>query len=112
MSEMRRSTMSKSKKIKPNRIETSVYLKCDCNCSMFVVDKTVWDDGDIDYNITVQDSRYDHKNTSIGSKIKSAFKILFSKPIYYSDVFINNNPDKFRAFVGELNELCESENKT
>ena len=103
--------MSKNKNIAPNRKQTSVYLKCDCNCSMFVVDKTIWDDGDVDYNITVQDSRYDHNHGTICSRIKSAFKILFGKPIYYSDVFISNNPKKFKKFVNELSELCESEDK-
>lgn len=86
--------------------ETAVYLKCDCGCSMFVVEKTVWNDGDIDYNIMVQDSRYDHKNTTLLGRIKSMFKILFGKPIYYSDVYISD-PDKFKEFVGKLNELCE-----
>jgi hypothetical protein len=67
--------------------------------------KTIWNDGEINYNIAVQDSRYDHNYTTIWGKIKSAFKILFGKPVYYSDVYIDN-PEKFMEFVGKLNELC------
>ena len=89
-----------------NRQEKSVYLKCDCGCSMFVVDRTIWNDGEISYNITVQDSRYDHNHTTVLGRIKSAFKILFGKPVYYSDVYIDN-PEKFAEFVGQLNDLCE-----
>jgi hypothetical protein len=72
---------------------------------MLVVDKTVWEDGDIDYNISVQDSRYDHNYTTLWGRLKSACKILFGKPVYYSDVYIDR-PDKFKEFVEKLNELC------
>jgi hypothetical protein len=85
--------------------ETSIFLKCDCGCSMLVVEKSEWDDGEVDYNISVQDSRYDHNYTTIWGRIKSAMKVLFGKPVYYSDVYINE-PEKFRGFVDKLNELC------
>ena len=86
--------------------ETNVFLKCDCHCARVVFDKTVWDDGEIDFNISVQDSRYDHSNTTLLGRIKSALKLLFGKPVYYSDVFIDE-PEKFIEFVRKLNELCE-----
>jgi hypothetical protein len=72
---------------------------------MFVVEKTVWDDGDTTYNISVQDSRYDHNYTTIWGRIKTAFTILFGKPVYYSDVYIGD-PEKFHNFVAQLNDLC------
>ena len=84
--------------------ETQVLLKCSCGCSMFVAEKTVWDDGDIWYNITVQDSRYDHSNTTLWGRIKGAAKILFGKPVYYSDVVIESQ-EGFKAFVNELREM-------
>jgi len=87
-----------------NKKETTVFLKCDCGCSMFVINKSVWDDGEVNYNITVQNSRYDHNHTTLWGRIKSAFKILFGKPVYYSDVYIDK-PEKFREFVRKLNEL-------
>ena len=72
---------------------------------MFVVEKTEWDDGDVDYNISVQDSRYDHNYTTLWGRIKSAAKLLFGKPVYYSDVYIDDH-EKFKEFVGQLNSLC------
>jgi len=30
-----------------------ITLPCDCKCCMFVVEKTMWEDGDINYNITI-----------------------------------------------------------
>jgi hypothetical protein len=56
-----------------NKKETTIVLKCDCGCSMLVVDKEEWDDGEVDYNISVQDSRYDHNHTTLWGRIKSAF---------------------------------------
>jgi hypothetical protein len=85
--------------------ETSIFLKCDCGCSMLVAEKTECDNGEMDYNIFVQDSRYDHNYTTLWGRIKSAAKILFGKPVYYSDVYING-PEKFRDFVKKLNGLC------
>jgi hypothetical protein len=85
--------------------ETSVYLKCECGCSMLVAEKTEWKDGTIDYNISVQDSRYDHNYTTLWGRIKSAAKILFGKPIYYSDVYIGDLA-KFKEFVEKLRGLC------
>ena len=88
-----------------NKKETTVILKCDCGCSMLVVDKSEWDDGAVNYDISVQDSRYDHNYTTLWGRLKSSMKILFGKPIYYSDVYIEN-PEKFRKFVEDLNKLC------
>jgi hypothetical protein len=85
--------------------ETTIILKCDCGCSMFVVEKSEWEDGEVNYNITVQDSRYDHNYTTLWGRLKSAMKILFGEPLYYSDVYIND-PEKFKEFVGQMNTLC------
>ena len=85
--------------------ETSIYLKCSCGCSMVVVEKTEWDNGEIDYDIIIQDSRYDHNYTTVWGKMKSAAKILFGKPVYYSDVYIDT-PEKYTQFVQDMGKLC------
>ena len=72
---------------------------------MIVVEKTEWENGDVDYDISVQDSRYDHNYTTLWGRIKTALKILFGEPVYYSDVYINE-PEKFREFIEQLNKLC------
>lgn len=40
-------------------------------------------DGDINYNITIQDARYDHNYHTLWGRLKRAVKILFGKSIYY-----------------------------
>ena len=84
-------------------------LKCDCGCSMLVVEKTTCENGDLDYNISIQDSRYDHNNTTIRGRIKGAIKILFGKPVYYSDIYIGK-PEVYSNFVEKMKRLCEETN--
>jgi len=94
-----------------NSKDTTIMLKCDCGCSMLVVEKSEWEDGEIDYNISVQDSRYDHNYTTLWGRLKSAMKLLFGKPVYYSDVYIDE-PERFIEFVKQLNVLCQNQGKT
>lgn len=82
-------------------------LPCDCKCCMFVVEKTMWEDGDINYNITIQDSRYDHNYNTLWGRIKRAAKILFGKPIYYSDVHLNDEAT-FLKLVEDMDELAKT----
>ena len=84
-----------------------ITLPCDCKCSMFVVEKTVWEDGDINYNITIQDSRYDHNYNTIWGRVKRAARSLFGKPIYYSDVHLDGE-ETFKKLVKDMNELAAS----
>jgi hypothetical protein len=32
-----------------NPKETAIIIKCDCGCSMFAVEKSEWEDGEINY---------------------------------------------------------------
>lgn len=74
-----------------------ITLPCDCKCCMFVIEKTVWEDGDINYDISIQDSRYDHNYNTIWGRIKRATKILFGKPIYYSDVHLEGTEGSLKV---------------
>ena len=88
-----------------NKIQELMEIqKCECGCSMLVVEKTVWDNGDIDYDISIQDSRYDHNYTTLWGRIKSAMKILFGKPLYYSDVYISK-PEVYKNLVDRMERL-------
>lgn len=84
-----------------------ITLPCDCKCSMFVIEKTLWEDGDINYNITIQDSRYDHNYNTLWGRIKRAAKILFGKPIYYNDVHLENE-EVFKKLVKDMDDLAKS----
>ena len=87
-----------------------VLLPCDCHCCMMVVERVEWDDGDVDYNVAVQDSRYDHDYNTIWGRIKRAAKALFGKPVYFNDVYIDD-PARFAQWVDELRALAEDDRK-
>lgn len=84
-----------------------ITLPCDCKCCMFVVEKSMWEDGDVNYNITIQDSRYDHNYNTIWGRIKRATKILFGKPIYYSDVYLESE-ESFKKLIIDMDEMAKS----
>ena len=68
-----------------------IMLPCDCKCCMLAIEKTVWEDNDVSYDISIQDSRYDHNYNTVWGRIKRAVKILLGKPIYYSDLHLDEN---------------------
>jgi len=76
---------------------------------MFVIDKTLWKDGDISYNISIQDSRYDHNYNTIWGRLSRAGKVLFGKPVYYNDVHLEGE-ERFSALVSDMAELIRFNN--
>ena len=88
-----------------------ITLPCDCRCCMFVVAKTIWEDGDINYNITIQDSRYDHNYNTLWGRIKRAGKALFGKPVYFSDVHMEDE-NTFRKLIKDMSDLLDSDFET
>ena len=91
-----------------NRKSKMITLPCDCKCCMFVIEKTQWEDGDISYNITVQDSRYDHNFNTLWGRLKRAASVLLGKPIYYNDVHLEGT-ERFEQFVQEMQDLAKTD---
>lgn len=84
-----------------------ITLPCDCKCCLFVVEKSIWEGGDINYNISIQDSRHDHNYNTIWGRIKRTAKILFGKPIYYNDVHLEGE-ESFKKLMIDMDELAKS----
>lgn len=89
-----------------NHISKRIVLPCECRCCMFVIEKTAWEDGSIDYDISIQDSRYDHNYNTLWGRIKRAAKVLFGKPIYYNDVYLSEE-ETFGALIKDMSSLAE-----
>ena len=85
-----------------------ITLSCDCKCCMFVIEKTNWEGNDVSYSISVQDSHYNHNYNTVWGRIKRACKILFGKPVYFNDVYIEDE-EKFRELVKDMTELLEED---
>lgn len=88
-----------------NRKERNITLRCGCagRCTMLVVDKTIWEDGEKSYNLSMHDSRY-APHAALFGRLKNASKILLGKPIYYNDIYIDDL-EKINGFVNEFIEL-------
>ncbi len=86
----------------------TVSLMCDCGCCRLVFQKWRWPDGYTYYNVSVEDSRYDHKANGVLNRIKNAFKVLVGKPICYNDVSIDGD-ECFDDLLGQLQVLREWE---
>lgn len=104
-------TEEEAMKSAPKKRERRVARKCDCGCCMLVVEKTVWDDGETWYDVSVQDSRYDHDANGILNRIRNAAKVLFGKTVTYNDVFFER-PEDFDELLWELDELREWDGKS
>ena len=72
-----------------------------------MIEKTIWEDGDINYNISIQDSRYDHNYNTLWGRLTRAAKTLFGKPIYYNDVYLEGE-ETFQQLAEEINDLAKS----
>jgi len=75
---------------------------------MLVIEKTLWEDGDTSYNISIQDSRYDHNYNTLWGRIKRAVKVLFGKPVYYNDTHLEGT-ESFERFVEKINNLIKDD---
>ena len=59
-----------------------ITLPCDCKCCMFVIEKTVWEDGDINYDISQfgDESNGRQKSFSASQSITVMFTLKEQKP--------------------------------
>lgn len=79
---------------------------CSCRCCMLVIEKTMWEDGDVDYDISLQDSHFDHNYHTLWGRLKRAAKALFGKPVSYSDVYLWKESE-FRQLVDEMDAMAQ-----
>ena len=79
---------------------------CSCRCCMLVIEKTMWEDGDVDYDISLQDSHFDHNYHTLWGRLKRAAKALFGKPVLYSDVYLWKESE-FRQLVDEMDSMAQ-----
>ena len=87
-------------------IISTIYLPCDDQLETLKLDKIIYPEGDIDFNISIVDSYLCNKNP-LSTRIKRAFKLLIGKEdIYYADIYVNKN--KFESFIKQvINFLSE-----
>lgn len=73
----------------------TITLRCADHCTMLVIDKFEYltegnSERQLEYNISMQDSRYTHQFDGFFGRIKRAVKAFLGKPIYYNDIYIED----------------------
>ncbi len=79
-----------------------VVTKCDCGCSVFVVEKL-----DNEFILSIQDSYIHNGQQNILGRIRKALKVLLGKPIYYADIYIDSS-GKMKELTDNIYKLIES----
>lgn len=82
----------------------SIFLRCDCQEEILVIDKYI-DNDEVFYNISIKNSNYENIN-GIKNRIRNAFKVLFGKPVYYNDIFVEDKR-KMINFFYDLERLIK-----
>lgn len=81
-----------------------VRMPCDCGCSTLEFVRFDWD-GEYQFEAHVLDDRYDHQVNGILNRLRRAFGVLVSKPVYFNGVTMTK--DEFIDLVDRLVELKE-----
>ena len=87
--------------------EKIITLPCDCKCCMLTIEKTIWENGDICYDISIQDSRYDHGYNTVWGRIKRAASVLLGKPVYFNNVHLEGDK-QYAKLVHDMTDLFKS----
>jgi hypothetical protein len=66
----------------------AIYVPCDCGCCVIEVSRHDWGDGDVNYNLAVLDSRYDHEANGLLNRVRRAVMALFGRRVCFNDVYM------------------------
>lgn len=87
-----------------DKMDNKITLDCSCGCSTLVIERH----GN-EYIVSIQSSYLRHMSFTLWGRIKSALKVLFGHPIYYADVYVEDNATMHRLLTG-LEWLVEKTN--
>lgn len=94
----------------------TVYLRCDDYAENLVFKQYEFDYGDIDFEISIEDSYCGGDYMGIKGRFKRAWKAFFAKPVCYTGIYVNSR-ERVREFfmaclalIGESNLVDELSN--
>ena len=76
----------------------SLYIKCDDRAETVVFTKYIYKDGDVDYEINVEDSYCGGDYMGISGRFKRAWKAFWAKPICYTGIYVEDE-NRIRKFL-------------
>lgn len=102
--EGRRADARKAGNMSLSREDKYVRVPCDCGCATLEFARFDWD-GEIQFEANVLDSRYDHNINGLFGRLRRAFGVLVSKPVYFNGVSLTEK--EFGELLDRLVELKE-----
>lgn len=85
-----------------------VYLRCDDHAETVVFSRFDYNDGDIDYELNIADSYCGGDYIGIKGRFKRAWKAFWSKPIYYTGVYCEDEK-RMRKFLEDCIKLMDKD---
>lgn len=85
----------------------SVYLRCEDHLEVLAFNRYEYEDGDVDFEINIEDSYCGGYYSGIIGRFKRAWKSFFGKPVCYSGAYIEN-PDRVKDFLQKCMELVNN----
>lgn len=86
----------------------SVYLRCDDHAEVLTFNRYEFENGDVHFEINIEDSYCGGDYMGIKGRFKRAWKAFFAKPIYYTGVYIENT-ERVRDFLEKCLNLTKGE---
>lgn len=87
-----------------------IYLRCDCHAETVVFSKFEWNDGDVDYELSIEDAYCCGDYMGIKGRFKRAWKAFWAKPLCYNSVYCQD-PDRMRKFLEDCLKSMEEESE-
>lgn len=88
-----------------------VSLRCDDGAEAVVFTRYYWNDGDKDYDISIEDSYCGGDYMGIKGRFKRAWKAFWAKPVYYAGIYCEDGK-RMRKFLEDCLSLMDNEGES
>ena len=95
--------------IKMNK-EKDIYLRCDCHAEAAVFSKFEWNEGDVDYELSIEDAYCCGDYMGIKGRFKRAWKAFWAKPLCYNSVYCQD-PERMKKFLEDCLKSMDEESE-
>lgn len=89
-----------------NNISKDIYLRCDDHAETVVFSMFNFEDDDIDYQFSIEDSYCGGDYMGIKGRFKRAWHAFWAKPIYYNSIYCQDGK-RMRKFLEDCLNLMD-----
>lgn len=86
----------------------TVTIRCDDNAEAVVFNRYDYHDGDVGYEINIEDNYCGGDYMGIKGRFRRAWHAFWAKPIYYTGIYVDD-PDRILSFFDDCLSLMEGE---